>query len=925
MCQLPNNLQMKKLLYIICLTSAFIVLAQDDSDKFLVVDPQGHNAVVNEIVFSDLTRELISVSDDKTVRFWEYGDQILNRTFRPYSAPSGPEGMIYAADISPEGRFLAIAGYSDQNDIKVIDLQLGVIIDQLIRHQNVVTALAFSPDGKWIASASADKGIIIWESINEKGGFQFKYSLYQHQERVNDLDFSPDGNYLISVSDDETTRIWTTEDIQNTEPIVLRNHLGAVKKVATSNKGFVTGGAHGIVNFWAYNGNLNQQLTQEKDAILCLASSKYSDQVFISGSFQYVVDLNNPGKLTSLFSSNKNVTAACFTEDDKLMVGQGRAGNIIGIDLDQLTPAFALAGRGLNLSKLFISGKKLGFNSNGRLSPDAYFDFDLEQIIRDGSRMKGFEGSTTSDGTFDVVKIGNDQISFGASLTVKNSQRDGRILSYTLLPDGRLVVGSDRTLKVYQTDGSLIKELSGHNGQVLSIVNNSEFFFTYGGDQIIKIWSVSDLSLKYNVFVTKDYEWILWNENGKYLASAGGESYLTWQINKESNELSEFFDVSTFNNVFLTAGVDEIDNTEREAKIELPEKPTIQWNDPQTYQSTVQESRVRIKATVFSESPIKKTRILVSGQALPSKRGITDIKEIDEIIDLTSYKTTVQIFVSTEDSKIISEKRVFINPNLKDSDVSGTSVIDFDKKPNLYFVGIGVSEFENSEWNLTYADDDAQSLHEIFIEGESPVYNEISGQLILNQEATRSNIVAVFDSLAQIVHPKDQVVLFIASHGINEKGFYYVLTHDADKNDLVGTCLNWSDIADLLGSLPCKVLLFLDTCHSGALGASITSSEKYLKNTEALREMGSNEVGVVIMSGSTGEESSLESEEWQHGVFTLSLIEGIKNKKADIKSDGLIYLRELDFFVSNNVYELTNGKQNPTTQKPSTISKLIIY
>ena len=152
-----------------------------------------------------------------------------------------------------------------------------------------------------------------------------------------------------------------------------------------------------------------------------------------------------------------------------------------------------------------------------------------------------------------------------------------------------------------------------------------------------------------------------------------------------------------------------------------------------------------------------------------------------------------------------------------------------------------------------------------------------------------------------------------------------MLTHDADKNNLVGTCLNWSDIADLLGSLPCKVLLFLDTCHSGALGASITSSEKYLKNTEALREMGSNEVGVVIMSGSTGEESSLESAEWEHGVFTLSLIEGIQNKKADLKADGLIELRELDFFVSNNVNELTQGKQNPTTQKPSTISKLIIY
>ncbi|MFZ9046174.1 MAG: caspase family protein [Cyclobacteriaceae bacterium] len=898
--------------------------AQVDTEKFLVVDPQGHNAIVNDIVFSELTNELISVSDDKTIRLWEYDDQLLNRTFRPYSEQNGPEGMIYTADITPDGRYLAIAGYSAQNDIKIIDLQRGEIVDQLIRHKNVVTSVSFSPDGKILASASADKGIILWDAINETGGYQFGSSLYQHQERVNDLDFSPDGKYLVSVSDDETTRIWSSEDFQK-DPIVLRNHLGPVKKIAASKLGFVTGGAGGIINFWGYNGNLIQQVAQQQTSIICLSASRYSDLVFVSGDNQYVLNLKNPSRLVSLFSTNKNVTAGYFTSDEKLVLGQGRSGNLIGINLRQLEPEFALSGEGKSLSRLFINGNKLGFNSDNKRVADAYFDLELEQVIRDQSKLAGFKGSTVSDGNFTVAELGSDQISLGASLTVKNSSRDGRILSYTVLPDGRMVVGSDRTLKVYNVDGSLAKELDGHTGQVLSIVNNSQLFFTYGGDQIIKIWSIADLSLKYNMFLTKDFEWILWNASGKYLASAGGEQYLTWQVNREVNEFAEFFDVSAYKDAFMTSSLGKVDEEARETAVELPEKPQIKWNEPEAFQTVTENGRVRIKATVFSEAPVKKTRILVRGQALPSKRGVSEVKEIDEIIDLTSYKTTVQIFVSTEDAKIISEKRVFINPNLKDSDEKSNVVIDFDKKPNLYFVGIGISEFQNSEWNLTYADDDATSLHEVFTDGNSPVYNQVNGQLLLNQDATRGNIIEAFDSLAKIVHPKDQVVLFIASHGINEKGFYYVLTHDADKTNLTGTCLNWSDIADLLGSLPCKVLLFLDTCHSGALGSSITSSEKYLKNTEALREMGSNEVGVVIMSGSTGEESSLESEEWEHGVFTLSLLEGLKEKKADIKSDGVIFLRELDFFVSNNVYELTRGKQNPTTQKPSTISKLIIY
>ncbi|MFT4737787.1 MAG: WD40 repeat protein [Paraglaciecola sp.] len=923
--QFQSNMGKLILSIAICLSTLTLV-GQDEDAKFLVVDPQGHNGIINEVLFSDLTRELITVSDDKTIRLWEYGDQVLNRTMRPASSQNGPEGMLYAAAITPDGRYLAVAGYSAENDIKIIDLQKGEIVDQLIRHSNVITDLEFSPDGRWLASSSADKGIIIWETLNELGGYQFKYSLYQHQGRVNDIDFSPDGKFLVSVSDDETSRIWRTEGIEQSEPITLRNHLGAVKKVAASKLGFVTGGEKGIVNFWEYNGNLKRQIAQRQSPIVSLVASRYSDHIFISGDMQFVVDLNNPSVLSSLFSTNRNGTAAYFTDDEQLIVGLGRAGTLVGISMKNLTPEYVISGQGRAFAGLLINGNKLGLAEDSKRIADAYFDFGLEQIIRDKSKLSGFKGATTSDGNFSIVEVGSDQIAFGATLAVKNSDRDGRILSYTLLPDGKLVVGSDRTLKVYGTDGQLISELSGHNGQVLSIVNNDQYFYTYGGDQIIKAWSVADLSLKYNLFVTKKYEWVLWNKTGKYLASAGGEQFLAWQLNKEKNELAEFFDVSTYNEAFFAGGVDQVENTARDqSNIQLPNKPEIRWNDPETYQTIVEEGRVRIKATIFSEDPIKKTRILVQGQALPAKRGITDIKEIDEIIDLRSYRTTVQVYVSTENAKIISEKRVFINPRFKDSDASGTTVLDFDKKPDLYFVGIGVSEFQNSEFNLTYADDDARSVHQIFTSGKSPVYNEVKGELILNEDATRANIIASFDSLAQIVHPKDQVVLFIASHGINDKGLYYVLTHDADKDNLVGTCLNWNDIAELLGSLPCKVLLFLDTCHSGALGGSIASNEKYVKNTEALRDMGSNEVGVVIMSGSTGEESSLESAEWEHGVFTLSLIEGIKEGKADIKSDGLIFLRELDFFVSNNVYELTNGKQNPTTQKPSTISKLIIY
>ncbi len=905
------------------------LLAQLNSsrEKFLVVDPMGHNAIVNEIMYSPLTRELISVSDDKTIRLWDLDEQALNRTFRIKSQPSGPDGMIYAAALSKDGRYLAVAGYSFYNDIKVIDLQSGDIAVVLSGHKNVVTGLDFSPDGKYLASSSADESIRIWEK-GKQYLYEFKASLYQHQRRVNDLQFSPDGNLLVSVSDDETTRVWDASKFDTgADPTIYRNHLGPIKRVACGELGFLTGGEDGIVNFWTWGSNL-EQIVQFSSPVTALEISDFGDYAFLSGDKQLLVNLKLPTRTLPVFNSNQGVTAAYFTEDNKLILGQGRSGNLIAVDLATKNPVYALRGQGRDFKSLLINKDKIGLAEAD--VPVAYFDFTREQIVRDQSLLKGFKGAQISDGSFTFQILGNNQLIFGSQFSIMNESRDGKILSYSLLPDGKVAVGSDRTLKVYTPDGQLVKELEGHNGQVLSVVSNNSFLYSYGGDQIIKVWSLADYTLTYNLFVTRSYDWILWNNTGKYTASAGGEQYLNWQINKNENQLSEFFDVSTYGNSFLKESISDVSDTKRDQEdvtdeIRLPEKPEIKWASPIDYQTETTERQVRIEATIYSDKPILKTRILVSGTAIPSRRGITDIKEIDELIELRAYKTTVEIFASTEDAKIISEKRVFINPALKESQDATSVIIDPDKKPNLYFVGVGVSEFQNPEFNLTYADDDASSIYEIFSTGGSKLYNKVEGRTLLNSEATKGNILSSLKDLSAKVQPKDMVIIFFASHGINDNGYYFVLTHDANKSNLAETCLRWDELADILAELPCRVLLFLDTCHSGALGSNLTASGKMQKNTEALRELGSAEVGVVIMSGSTGEESSLESEEWKHGVFTLSLIKGLKDMQADIMADGLIYLRELDLYVSSNVNELTNGKQNPTTQKPSTISKFLIY
>ncbi|NJL15525.1 MAG: hypothetical protein HC913_22625, partial [Microscillaceae bacterium] len=104
------------------------LFAQDEPR--LVIDTQGHASTVGTILFTPDGKTLISVSEDKTIRFWDVRTGELKKTLRG-QVGEGPEGKIYAVAISPDGQTLAVGGYlSFNNDaeygrIRLIDLNTG--------------------------------------------------------------------------------------------------------------------------------------------------------------------------------------------------------------------------------------------------------------------------------------------------------------------------------------------------------------------------------------------------------------------------------------------------------------------------------------------------------------------------------------------------------------------------------------------------------------------------------------------------------------------------------------------------------------------------------------------------------------------------------------------------------------------------------
>jgi WD40 repeat protein len=100
-------------------------------------------------------------------------------------------------------------------------------------HSGPVGAVAFSPDGKLVASGSDDETVRLW---NAATGAPRGEPLKGHSRQVRSVAFSPDGKLVASGSDDETVRLWNAATgAPRGEP--LEGHLGQVCSVAFSSNG----------------------------------------------------------------------------------------------------------------------------------------------------------------------------------------------------------------------------------------------------------------------------------------------------------------------------------------------------------------------------------------------------------------------------------------------------------------------------------------------------------------------------------------------------------------------------------------------------------------------------------------------------------------------------------------------------------------
>ncbi len=184
--------------------------------------------------------------------------QIWQADGTPVITLTGHTGPVYSVAYSPDGKWLASGGGDSKTFIWNTQTWQPIT---LTNHTRTVRSVAFSPDGKTLGIGSWDKTITLHPiTLTASGALSIglPLTLTGHTANINAIAFSPDSKSLASASDDRTARVWDVKT--GLEKLTLTGHTDTVRTVAYSADGqwLLSAGSDALTLIWAVGRGDNQ-------------------------------------------------------------------------------------------------------------------------------------------------------------------------------------------------------------------------------------------------------------------------------------------------------------------------------------------------------------------------------------------------------------------------------------------------------------------------------------------------------------------------------------------------------------------------------------------------------------------------------------------------------------------------------------------
>ena len=458
----------------------------------------------------------------------EFRAALLSQAPRPCIIPVGPmpdlphpslirvltghTGTVAALAVASDGSWLASA--SHDRTVRIWDPATGVLRYALAGHDGAVNALAVAPDGSWLASASHDRTVRIWDPATGV----LRYALAGHDGAVNALAVAPDGSWLASASHDRTVRIW--DPATGVLRYALAGHDGAVNALAVAPDGsWLASASHDrTVRIWdPATGVLRYALAGHDGAVNALAVAPDGSWL-ASASHDRTVRIWDPGTgvLRYALAGHDGAVNALAVAPDGTWLATASQNTSDPIDTsvriwDPVTGVsrYILDRHAAPVVSLAVApdGAWLATGSMETTARIWELATGANRLLLQGHTSAVVAAMAAPDGSFLVTASADTTIRIWDLATNDQDHHrtgiEGRVITEVVASDATWLVTTswDIVLIWDLATKSLKHVLGGHAGHIFAVAipSNGDWLASGGFDTLIRIWDPGTGVLRYGL------------------------------------------------------------------------------------------------------------------------------------------------------------------------------------------------------------------------------------------------------------------------------------------------------------------------------------------------------------------------------------------------------------------------------------------
>lgn len=891
----------------------------------MALSPDGKRVVTgSRYNGKDINNEDIT-SVDNTIRVWDIdsGEELL--------AFNKGNGWVETLGITPDGKYI-LSGDWQQDSVRVWELETGKQINAF--NTNGTSAIAISAGGRYALFGGCLK-FSLWDLSTGKEIRKIDKDITGW---IKSIKFSPDGKYALVGDQSAQPKLWDLATGQlEREFGGFSDQTGTVKLSETGNFLLTAHNYNNRFTIWDYrNGNLIKTIPNDSNSILTSATINKDGSLAITSGWEQLARTSNVifwdlSKSKQIKQSKLNeeigyhARSLTLSEDEKqLLWTSGSDAIFTDVETGHEIKRFS----GIGTAEIMAAG----MSANGR-----YFfiddrinlkvvDFKTGEIVRNYENCQGFfnkehtklyllkakfEENVISLETLDLTTLREENIQKVKYIRMDNIAA-GRDSDYMLFSDQMNIY------KINLKNGKVTETFAGHSNYISNIEASSDGKYVCSSslDGTTRLWDIESGKEIVQFISFTDGEWIVITPEGYFNASPNGARHLNVRVGNEVYSVDNFYE-KFYNPAFVASVLQasELQGTKVEPVADIRKgialPPKIKIISPETNSELkTEEITLTISASDMGGG-IDEIRLYHNSKVVSvATRGMKQVSKGNE--SSKSYTVTLVDGVNLFKATGFSKDRTESNP----AEIL-VRLIASPKDVSMHVFTVGINKYENPALNLNYAEPDAKGIAQFFRQSGKGLFKRVDVMDIYNEQATREEILSRLKRLEN-TNPQDAVLIYLAGHGenINEKWYFipHELTYPEKEEDVKSKAISSDELSILIKNIKAqKILVLIDACKSGAALIAFRGFE----DRKALAQL-SRATGVHIVAASSKDQFATEVKELGHGIFTYTLLEGLRGKAA--AKGETVTARKLMSYIEEHLPELTK-KYKQEAQYPVVDSK----